>query len=106
MDYMRICDATVILLALICIYRLEKKNPDECKQAMTRAFGLALIISSPFCIIQLLSVLGVELMDVPWAITPLDIMAMLSISFFMILAGKVAKIYGFEKKKSNENISK
>lgn len=91
MDIFKICEIITIVVTLIVSNIMVKKNPEKCKNAMVDAFALSFYVFVPFGFIQTLAVFGIELFDtsfeIPWAFTPLGILATMSLFLLVRLLG-------------------
>lgn len=92
MDIFKICEVITIVVTLIIMDIMCKRNPEKCEKAIVDAFGMSFVVFIPFAFLETLAVLGIELFDtsfdIPWAFTPLGILSTLSVLFLMRLFGR------------------
>lgn len=93
MNIWKIAKAAFIIVMLVILWRLEKKDKDQTRRVLANAFDWTIGMATPFALIELLSAFGLRLFDVPWALTPLDVMSYAAMMALLVLSGK--KLLGF-----------
>lgn len=93
MDIWKVAETAFIIVMLIVLWQLEKKDLDRARSVLANAFVWTVGVGTPFALIELLSAFGVHLFDVPWAFTPLDFMSVTAMMALLVMTGK--KLMGF-----------
>ena len=88
MDIWKVAEAAFIIIMLIALGRLEKMDRDRARSVLANAFVWTVGVWTPLAFIELLSAFGVHLLDVPWALTPLDAMSAAAMMALLVMSGK------------------
>lgn len=93
MDIWKVAQVAFIIIMVIALWQLEKKDLDRARSVLANAFVWTLGVATPLAFIEMLSAFGVSMCDVPWAFTPLDFMSVTAMMALLVMTGK--KLMGF-----------
>ncbi len=93
MNIWKVAEAAFILLMLVSLCYLEKKDPERARMVLANTAIWSLGAMLPLALIETLASFGIHLLDVSWAFTPLDGMSLIAMMALLVLSGK--KLLGF-----------
>lgn len=92
MDILKIFEVITIVVTLVIMDVVCKRNPEKSKDVVADAFCWSFVGFVPFAFLETLAAFGIELFgtsfEIPWAFTPLGFLSILSWMFLMRLLGR------------------
>ena len=92
MDIWKVAQVAFIIIMVIALWQLEKKDLDRARSVLANAFVWTLGVATPLAFIEMLSAFGVSMCDVPWAFTPLDFMSATAMMALLVIRQEPARI--------------
>ena len=72
----------IFIAALAISGNISRKEPERFRKLMTNTLGYTMSLGLIFCFLEVLALYGIETAAIPWSLSPLDFMSVVSCLFF------------------------